>query len=791
MRIINLVGHFEVHNSKVLGEPTLFASKAQSLHYISRNVRGVRVLPLIYFQVSDWAFGSDLIVQRVLRSFGTDSSLIVRSSSVFEDTALSSMAGHFQSLPNVRGEEALRTAIDSVIASYGQHISGANEVLIQPMANHVSISGVITTPNRKDSPQYWVANTSLESTFDVTSGKSICRSTVFTSDFRPDAYHILGPVFDMVDTLTTSIGSYSLDIEFGIDALGPILFQLRPLVDVHRRDVASRGEGQRALEQAVRDVVVASSKYPHEKIAYGVMPDWNPAEMIGIKPRPLSFDLYSKFMTDSSWAIGRTMLGYSDLSSRKLMCKFAGCPYIDINASISSLLPASLPEAATRSIVLSCLKKLQGNPHFHDKIEFELVPSVLTPLMLIDISMSTLNIVDSEYQADLIKGLHQINVNIFKSSGEVTHAISVIDSFQSALSDLNSKKLELGLKDTISLIQDHISWRFSLIARSAFAATAILRELELLGYVQTGFFDGFISCIETVTHSLAADRSEMDRENFLHRYGHIRPGTYDIRNLSYREGYDNYFAQSSHTSTLIKTDDLRSPDVQLDHSALGQILQKLGIELSWSQFLSFCTLVIKQREHSKFIYSGFISHALDRIIHWGSERGLTRDHLSFLELSDIMSADSSVLSTHKLMEKIEKNKLQWELDSALRAPYLLFQDRDFYGFEEFISQPSFITRGEVKAPAFELDASHTPELMELAGRIILIESADPGFDWIFSQEIAGFVTAFGGENSHMAIRAREFMLPAVIGLGQSKYRSLASSSFIHINCSELKVESYQ
>ena len=45
-------------------------------------------------------------------------------------------------------------------------------------------------------------------------------------------------------------------------------------------------------------------------------------------------------------------------------------------------------------------------------------------------------------------------------------------------------------------------------------------------------------------------------------------------------------------------------------------------------------------------------------------------------------------------------------------------------------------------------------------------SADPGFDWIFTRDISGFVTQFGGANSHMAIRASELGIPAVIGAGR-------------------------
>ena len=50
-----------------------------------------------------------------------------------------------------------------------------------------------------------------------------------------------------------------------------------------------------------------------------------------------------------------------------------------------------------------------------------------------------------------------------------------------------------------------------------------------------------------------------------------------------------------------------------------------------------------------------------------------------------------------------------------------------------------------------------------------MERADPGFDWIFSKDIKGLVTKYGGSNSHMAIRCAEFNIPAAIGCGDQIY----------------------
>jgi phosphohistidine swiveling domain-containing protein len=72
--------------------------------------------------------------------------------------------------------------------------------------------------------------------------------------------------------------------------------------------------------------------------------------------------------------------------------------------------------------------------------------------------------------------------------------------------------------------------------------------------------------------------------------------------------------------------------------------------------------------------------------------------------------------------------------------------------------------------------------IHLKGKIIIIEGADPGFDWIFSQKIAGLITKYGGANSHMAIRCAEFSIPAAIGCGEQRFDLLLKSNQVHLDC---------
>ena len=74
------------------------------------------------------------------------------------------------------------------------------------------------------------------------------------------------------------------------------------------------------------------------------------------------------------------------------------------------------------------------------------------------------------------------------------------------------------------------------------------------------------------------------------------------------------------------------------------------------------------------------------------------------------------------------------------------------------------------------------EPTNIDGRIVLIESADPGYDWIFMNRILGLVTKYGGANSHMAIRCAELDIPAAIGCGEQLFDSAVRSSELSLDC---------
>ena len=83
------------------------------------------------------------------------------------------------------------------------------------------------------------------------------------------------------------------------------------------------------------------------------------------------------------------------------------------------------------------------------------------------------------------------------------------------------------------------------------------------------------------------------------------------------------------------------------------------------------------------------------------------------------------------------------------------------------------------------------EKNNLSSSIVCISHADPGYDWLFSYDIGGLITAWGGVNSHMAIRAGELGIPSMIGCGEILYNKCVQAKKILLDCESRTIEIVQ
>lgn len=765
------------------------STKARTLEALSSVVKNSTVMPLFYFSVSDWK-DADKIVKQAFDTLGADIRLIVRSSAKGEDSATESMAGAYESILNVKGAEQLKAAINEVIASYGK--AGADdEVLVQPMIENVSSSGVVFSHDPSTKAPYRVVNyVTGDDTTAVTSGSKSASGYVITKGRCSDNPLLQGLV-DMVDELETLCGDTPLDMEFAFQegSHKPILLQARPLI-LAGGAVEDVDAHQKTLERISKRVKSLQKPHPflHGKsTVFGVMPDWNPAEIIGIRPRPLALSLYRELVTDAIWAYQRHNYGYRNLRSFPLLLHFGGLPYIDVRVSFNSFIPNRIDEKLADRLVDYYIDRLVDAPALHDKVEFEVVFSCYT----LDLperleKLSEYGFVERE-QEELTNSLRDLtNKIICNEQGLWKQDAAKIERLKERRNEIMSSGM--GPVSRIYWLLEDIkrygTLPFAGLARAGFIAVQMLQSMISVGVLSKADYDSFMNGLNTVSTQLSSDLSKLDRASFLNKYGHLRPGTYDVLSPRYDETPDEYLG-ADRQEDVVSNENHEPFRLSLQQmKKIAALLSEHGLSADVVSLFDFLQAGIEQREYAKFVFTKSLSDALSIFTEWGAGLGFSKEDLSYADIGCVYELYTSADNPEETIARsIAEGKEKYKTTSQIWLPPLIVKPEDVYSFELNEAEPNFITQNSVTA-----DVSLTRKEDKLKGKIVFISSADPGYDWVFSHDIAGLVTAYGGANSHMAIRANELGLPAVIGAGEVLFKRWSAANKLFIDCASRKVE---
>ena len=183
-----------------------------------------------------------------------------------------------------------------------------------------------------------------------------------------------------------------------------------------------------------------------------------------------------------------------------------------------------------------------------------------------------------------------------------------------------------------------------------------------------------------------------------------------------------------------------------------------------------------------------LSDAIEAIASAGMDLGFTREDVSNLDISTIKETryKNTELIQSKWASIISQNKLDHMLNSYLSLPPVIFSENDLEVVAYYECRPNYVTNKKVIGDIVWLNG--TVE-RNINGLVVVIESADPGYDWIFSKKPIALITKYGGPASHMAIRCAELGLPAIIGVGEMLYRSLFYMTSVKIDCENQRIES--
>lgn len=778
-----------------------FKSKVQTLIFLNKLNLQFYIPDFFSIKVLEFQNNEDFFLEEIFQRF-KGKLIAVRSSSHSEDGEFSSNAGKFLSLLNIDSsrKEDVRNSIREVLASYliSNLSLDEEEFFVQLMLDKTTASGVIFTHDLNNGAPYYVINYDDISglTNTVTSGGGNFSNKILLihrSQNQLVRSNRFQSLLSAINDLEKKIECQFLDIEFALGEFNePYLLQVR--------QITTRPNWNRAITNKVDNALAGIQEFLTHKFipandilgrhsVFGQMPDWNPIEMLGKSPKALSYSLYEELITRSAWSEARYKLGYGRKIKKPLMVSLCGQPYIDVRLSFNSFLPPNIDDKLGEKIVNSWLDQLIESPALHDKIEF-------------DVAISNYCFdIDERLRQQLSADITESEKNIFKSEMlELTnklllegeeYSISHLLSQISALVDIqNSYAKSSNIEDLSLMISDCIEFGitpFAMLARHGFIAKSILESMIKVDLLSNSELETFYLSFNTIAGELVKDMGDCAvnqslKESFLNKYGHLRPGTYNILSKRYDQMPDFQFKPVERDYESIGSSfslsDAQSASIDrafLDHNFKG---------VNSLIFFEYAKNAIRGREWAKFVFTKSVSEILELIARFGESIGLNREELAHIEVQDFLSL--SIKSNNRSIEEYlrdisHRNSQLNELSRVVKLPQILHDIAGVHVVPYQTSQPNFITQKNVSAELMEI-SYESEGYLSLEGKIIMVENADPGYDWLFSHRIQGLITKYGGVNSHMAIRCAEFGLPAAIGCGEQRYEQLRNCSRVQLDC---------
>ncbi len=766
-----------------------FKTKAQNLKNLQIKLKKAKVLPLVLTSLEELISNEE----RILSDIQTlkANKLIIRSSSLSEDSMKNSNAGAFLSLANIdaNSKDELLKALYKVANSMP---SKSDEILIQPMLENITLCGVGFSVDKDNfSPYFCLQYDENGSNNSITDGSSKSAKTYYHYREHLDFKDIkLQKIIELIKELESLYDCCFLDVEFAFafedNKEELFCLQVRPLV-MQEKENLFNALPKEALQRFYKRFISLQNLRPRvlgEKALFGVMPDWNPAEIIGLRPKRLAFSLYKEIITDDIWAYQRDNYGYRDLRSHPLIHSFLGIPYVDVRLSFNSFIPKKLDENIAQKLVNFYLDKLNKNHELHDKIEFNIVYSCYD----FNSSKKLQELLNHGFNENELK---RLEFSLLELTNKIINPQSGL-----YLKDIKKayrlKERYDGIIDSNFSLIDKIYWLieeckrygtlpFAGVARAAFVAMQLLNSLVEINFISKEEKNDFLNSLNTVSKILSKQTNNLNsctKNQFLMEFGHLRAGTYNILSPRYDENFELYFEINEKDNNVCLEDKaFILPEEKI--KALNTLLKEHGLEITACEFFDFLKQSIEGRELLKFEFTRLLSKAIVYIEELGRYYDIKKEDLAHLDIKSILNLYSSLYSINpreQFLEEIARNKKEYKLTQAIKLPSLLCDADEIFSFYNHSIIPNFITQKSITAfTAKENDK-------DLEGKIVLIYAADPGYDYLFTKNIAGLITCYGGANSHMAIRASELGMPAVIGVGEENFEKYLKAKKINIEC---------
>ncbi len=652
----------------------LFSSKSYTLKQLKLSKSIIPKLEI--FRCKDYLLKKENIIKKIKLEF-KNTKVAIRSSFSNEDTNQSSNAGKFKSFLNIdpRNAAELDIKIMEVINSK-KKISNNDNFFVQNMVDNVSFSGVILTRDLRTHAKCYNINYSEGNKTDiVTSGKTGSKSILFFENKKYKISKKFKKLFLAIKEIKKKINLIDLDIEFAVDKKRNVyILQVRKLILPKN---TFRSENYNILFNNLEKKINKLKEKHHDLLGsttyFGNMPDWNPAEIIGTKPRPLALSLYQELITDHIWSKNRVNYGYKDLSQFHLMTTFYGTPYVDVRIDFNSWIPNDLDVKLSKKIMYHYLKKFKNNNFIQDKVEFKILYTCA--------SFNTLSNLKKEFKKKLTNkeiykfynSLKKINKKALLEKNNDINLIKELELRQNKIENSNLYEID----KIYWLIEDCKKFGtlpFAGLARCGFIAIELLNSMEEKRIISKHQKIEFLKNIDTITSKMNTDLNNLSKKNFIKKYGHLRPGTYDINSKNYRENFKLYFGK--YKKNRIK----KNNKLKISINNL-RVVNSLRVYKNTNQLIKFIKESIQFREYSKFVFSKSIDLIFENLKKFGRKYKITPDNASYINISKILNMYfnlSNFKTIPNLKNHIKENKKEYLSNKNIILPDVIKNGRNLF-----------------------------------------------------------------------------------------------------------------
>jgi len=748
----------------------LIGGKAEGLARLAK-INGINVPAFVAVPADADAVEQRRLIDAFIRNNAGVSKVAVRSSALGEDGELASFAGAFKTHLNVvlqpesileaiadirnHGENKLSTVFNKVSKKQDASEAPSVGVVIQQMVEEPDFAGVCLSQGyREEDNAYLLLNFKTGLGDGLVGGEvngrqlRVLRSEAFRKNVTEHT-PFLPELVDNLKKIEAAYGGKPVDIEFAVKNGALFILQARPFIT---NNPAPADKQEQTLLSA-RKLNETIAGLPANELLCD-MSDINPRELLGDRPKPLNISIFRHMFADNIVEQARGEMGYAPLY-KGLLRDIDGKPYVSVRAAAYSFRPEGISAAAYDKMTDIYRQQIIRFPEQQDSVEFQVfrTNSRQLPQFFKDYPA----VFSGNEELEITEAFSRLDRNLKAGIRDFCNAYhDALEEYREKIENLPDPTL----REILDALQEG-TFLFVKTARFAFYKKAAFDDAY--GSENTALA---LRGLDTPSEKLQRDllsfaRHEKDKDALAAEYGHLRPGQMDMFAPVYRDDIAKNLNISAYTGISVQEINAREQEINKRYGDF--MLYYSTLDGAHRKDIDDLRLVFSAREYVKHEFMKAYDRLAGKIKNIAGTAGFQDSQTARMSLDDAL-----LLERDPSSKKMIEEKLSGENDPAfIMLPGVIHGDTDLRCMEISSKHGTYFSKKCVAALPLVVTDENLGQLKaeDVRGRILVMDHADPGYDFLLLYEPAGIITRIGGPASHIAIRVNERGLPACIGSG--------------------------